>query len=149
MKLYLKRLLFALPLFLFLASFASEALARPKLQIIISTKYKGENCSTEGGWCIDINIWGEKVISQPGSADITGHLAELQVSDDGKTATLTFIDSKNPVKFDLFESLSNLTLSPEIARLLGCNEVILLAGKYKVDSSVNRGGTIVFNTRIR
>ncbi|HEX5003223.1 MAG TPA: hypothetical protein VFW78_12075 [Bacteroidia bacterium] len=149
MKHFLKKLLFALPLFLYLFSIATDAAARPKLQIIISTKYKGENCSSEGGWCIDINIWGEKIISQPGSTDVAGHLAELQVSDDGKTATLTFIDSKNPVKFDVFESLSNITLSPEIARLLGCNEVMLLAGKYKVDYSANRGGTIVFNTRIR
>jgi hypothetical protein len=150
MKTFQKKSLLLLPLFLFCLSLTSDVFAKPKLHIVITTKYKGQDCQTEGGWCISISTWGDRLISLPGaSTDPAGRNAELQVSDDGRTATLVFAESKNPVKFSVFEAEADVVLTSEVARALGCNSVVLLKGTYKVDYSKSRGGCIVFNTRIQ
>jgi hypothetical protein len=150
MKTFQKKLFLLFPLFLFCLSIATDALAKPKLHIVITTKYKGQDCQTEGGWCISISTWGDRLISIPGGAtDPAGRNAELQVSDDGRTATLVFTESKSPVKFSVFEVAADVVLTPEVARGLGCNSVVLLKGNYQVDYSKSRNGVIVFNTRIQ
>ena len=150
MKTFLKKNLYLLPLFLIVAGAVSVAFAKPKLHIIITTKYKGQHCLNEGGWCINISTWGDRVISLPGaSANPEGRPAELQVSDDGRTATLVFSDSPSPVKLSTFDTESDLTLSAEISKALGCNSVTLLKGTYQVDYSRFRSGAIVFNTRVQ
>jgi hypothetical protein len=150
MKTFQKKLLLLFPVFLFCMSFAVDAIAKPKVHIIITTKYKGQDCLNEGGWCISISTWGDRLIAMPGGAtDPAGRNAELQVSDDGRTATLVFAESKNPVKFSMFEAEADVVLTPEVARALGCNSVVLLKGTYKVDYTKSRNGAIVFNTRIQ
>lgn len=150
MRTFLKSRFCFIPFLLIVLSFTSEAIARPKLQIIITTKHKDVGCSVEGGWCIDINIWGERVISLPGSgADPSGRPAEIQVSDDGRTATLTFSDSNYPARLATFDAQADYVLPAEIAKSLGCNGVTLLKGSYKVDYSRNRNGVITFNTRVQ
>jgi hypothetical protein len=150
MKTFLKKPFVILVILLACVGIATWALAKPKLHIIITTKYKGQNCLNEGGWCVSISTWGDRVISLPGTTGTTdGRPAELQVADDGRTATLIFSDSNSPARFSTFESETDYAVSPEIARLLGCSSVTLLKGIYKVDYTKYRNGCIVFNTRVQ
>ena len=132
--------------FIYILSASPAASAKAKFHIVVSTKYKDEQCKVEGGWCFNMGVWGDRVI-QPLGTDKTfpdGRRATVYLSDDGGHLLCEFTDRENPYTLPFLDAQSDLIVPDWLAEGLGYRTLTILKGFYEVDYSLNRNGTIRF-----
>jgi hypothetical protein len=136
----------------FVLSFTAESFAKPKFHIVITTKYKGQNCDEPHGWCAKFSVWGDKIMQPLGNGTTfpkDGRSAELQVSDDGRYLYCNFTDNNNPYEGETLDAQGDLTVPDRIAEQLGYQSIVILKGNYRVNFRKNPNGSIKFEILTR
>lgn len=132
--------------FIYMISSSPTATAKAKFHIVVSTKYKDEQCKVEGGWCFNMGVWGDRIF-QPLGTDKTfpdGRRATIYISEDGDYLVCEFTDSNDPYSLPTLDAQSDLKVPDWLAEGLGYRTLTILKGNYEVDHSLNRSGTIRF-----
>ncbi len=131
---------------IYMFSVSPTATAKAKFHIVVSTKYKDEQCSVEGGWCFNMGVWGDRII-QPVGTDKTfpdGRRATVYLSERGDQLVCEFTDSNDPYSLPNLDAQSDLKVPDWLAEGLGYRNLTILKGTYEVDFSRNRNGIVRF-----
>ena len=113
--------------------FSEQAIAKPKVKIFISFRYKNPDCNTCGGWCAYVSVV-ERIISitPEGFDPSLDYVGYLSVGDDGNSIELQM--SNEWQKFDLkqLDAAISLSLQNDICKALGVRSIVIPKGIYNL-----------------